>query len=195
MVSDTKYNIYIKRVKNGINREIRISSDAIEIMNDIINYSISILMKACNSLKSNKKTLEAREIKTAVNLILPGELEKHAIVEGFKSVTRAKGNKDGSIQEKSELKFPISRISNEMKKLSLYERQGKMASVYMTSVIEYLVVEIIEVSVFTLYKKKRKTITVDDIKNTIKIKDAELVKLYENITLKGKYYKVGNHNK
>lgn len=36
---------------------------------------------------SKKSTISSREIQTAVRLILPGELAKHAISEGTKSVT------------------------------------------------------------------------------------------------------------
>jgi len=37
---------------------------------------------------SKKSTISSREIQTAVRLILPGELSKHAISEGTKSVTK-----------------------------------------------------------------------------------------------------------
>lgn len=36
---------------------------------------------------SKKSTISSREIQTSVRLILPGELSKHAISEGTKSVT------------------------------------------------------------------------------------------------------------
>ena len=36
---------------------------------------------------SKKSTISSREIQTSVRLILPGELAKHAISEGTKSVT------------------------------------------------------------------------------------------------------------
>ena len=39
---------------------------------------------------SKKSTISSREIQTAVRLILPGELAKHAISEGTKSVTKVK---------------------------------------------------------------------------------------------------------
>ena len=40
-------------------------------------------------VKYNKKgTLTSREIQTAVRLILPGELAKHAVSEGTKAVTK-----------------------------------------------------------------------------------------------------------
>lgn len=37
---------------------------------------------------SKKSTISSREIQTSVRLILPGELSKHAISEGTKSVTK-----------------------------------------------------------------------------------------------------------
>ena len=40
-------------------------------------------------MKYNKKqTLSSREIQTAVRLLLPGELAKHAVSEGTKAVTK-----------------------------------------------------------------------------------------------------------
>ena len=37
---------------------------------------------------SKTKTLGSREVQTAVRLILPGELAKHAVSEGTKAVTK-----------------------------------------------------------------------------------------------------------
>ena len=37
---------------------------------------------------SKKATLSSREIQTAVRLMLPGELAKHAVSEGTKAVTK-----------------------------------------------------------------------------------------------------------
>ena len=37
---------------------------------------------------SKKATLSSREIQTAVRLMLPGELSKHAVSEGTKAVTK-----------------------------------------------------------------------------------------------------------
>ena len=36
----------------------------------------------------DKATLSSREIQTAVRLVLPGELAKHAVSEGTKAVTK-----------------------------------------------------------------------------------------------------------
>ena len=37
---------------------------------------------------SKKMTVSSREIQTAVRLVLPGELAKHAVSEGTKAVTK-----------------------------------------------------------------------------------------------------------
>src|ERR1700712_2439219 len=41
---------------------------------------------------SKKSTISSREIQTSVRLILPGELAKHAISEGTKSVTKVRSS-------------------------------------------------------------------------------------------------------
>ena len=39
-----------------------------------------------------KKTLSSREVQTAIRLVLPGELAKHAVSEGTKAVTKFSSN-------------------------------------------------------------------------------------------------------
>ncbi|KAF8334182.1 histone-fold-containing protein [Cantharellus anzutake] len=55
-------------------------------VNDIFERIASESSKL--ALYSRKSTISSREIQTAVRLILPGELAKHAISEGTKSVTK-----------------------------------------------------------------------------------------------------------
>lgn len=52
--------------------------------------SIAVVHVPCLELASysKKSTISSREIQTSVRLILPGELSKHAISEGTKSVTK-----------------------------------------------------------------------------------------------------------
>ena len=40
---------------------------------------------------SKRATLSSREVQTAVRLLLPGELGRHAVAEGNKAVTRTAG--------------------------------------------------------------------------------------------------------
>ncbi|GMH75098.1 hypothetical protein TrLO_g12819 [Triparma laevis f. longispina] len=51
--------------------------------------------------KNGKSTLSSREIQTAVHLILPGELAKHAVSEGTKAVTKFSAYQAGLNNESS----------------------------------------------------------------------------------------------
>ena len=67
-----------------------ISSKAMSILNSFINDIFEKIATETASLaRYNKKpTVTSREIQTAVRLILPGELAKHAVSEGTKAVTK-----------------------------------------------------------------------------------------------------------
>ena len=58
------------------------------IMNSFINDTFDRLAGESSKLVryKEKRTLSSREIQSAVKLLLPGELSKHAISEGTKAV-------------------------------------------------------------------------------------------------------------
>ena len=62
------------------------------ILNSFVNDIFERIATEASKLASyNKKsTISSREIQTAVRLILPGELAKHAISEGTKGVTKVR---------------------------------------------------------------------------------------------------------
>lgn len=64
------------------------------IMNSFINDTFDrIALEASRIVRyNNKHTLSSREVQTAVKLILPGELAKHAVSEGTKAVSKFSGN-------------------------------------------------------------------------------------------------------
>ena len=70
--------------------ETGISKKAMAIMNSFVNDTFDRLAnEAIRLARYNKKsTLTSREIQTAVRLLLPGELAKHAVTEGTKAVTK-----------------------------------------------------------------------------------------------------------
>uniref|UniRef100_A0A251TTB4 Histone H2B n=2 Tax=Helianthus annuus TaxID=4232 RepID=A0A251TTB4_HELAN len=84
------YKIYIFKVLKQVHPDIGISSKAMGIMNSFINDIFEKLAAEASKLaRYNKKnTLSSREIQTAVRLVLPGELAKHAVSEGTKAVTK-----------------------------------------------------------------------------------------------------------
>ncbi|EFN51014.1 hypothetical protein CHLNCDRAFT_37593 [Chlorella variabilis] len=84
------YKIYIYKVLKQVHPDTGISSKAMSIMNSFINDIFDkIAVETGNLARYNKKpTVTSREIQTAVRLILPGELSKHAVSEGTKAVTK-----------------------------------------------------------------------------------------------------------
>ncbi|KAE8676419.1 Histone H2B.3 [Hibiscus syriacus] len=79
-----------KKLPNEVHPDIGISSKAMGIMNSCINDIFEKLAQEASRLaRYNKKpTITSREIQTAVRLVLPGELAKHAVSEGTKAVTK-----------------------------------------------------------------------------------------------------------
>ncbi|XP_027351827.1 probable histone H2B.3 [Abrus precatorius] len=88
--SSETYKIYIFKVLKQVHPDIGISSKAMGIMNSFINDIFEKLAQEASRLaRYNKKpTITSREIQTAVRLVLPGELAKHAVSEGTKAVTK-----------------------------------------------------------------------------------------------------------
>lgn len=72
-----------------------ISSRAMSIMNSFVNDLFErISTEASRLAQYNKRsTITSREVQTAVRLLLPGELAKHAVSEGTKAVTKYTSSK------------------------------------------------------------------------------------------------------
>ena len=84
------YSSYIYKVLKQVHPDTGISSRGMSIMNSFINDIFErIAAESSRLARYNKKqTLSSREIQTAVRLLLPGELAKHAVSEGTKAVTK-----------------------------------------------------------------------------------------------------------
>ena len=84
------FSVYIYRVLKQVHPETGISKRSMHIMNSFINDIFEkIALEASKLVRYNKKhTLSSREVQTAVRLLLPGELAKHAVSEGTKAVTK-----------------------------------------------------------------------------------------------------------
>ena len=84
------YKLYIFKVLKQVHPDTGISSKSMAILNSfIVDQFEKIATAAAQLSRVNKKpTLTSREIQTAVRLVLPGELAKHAVSEGTKAVTK-----------------------------------------------------------------------------------------------------------
>ena len=84
------YGIYIYKVMKQVHPDTGISSRAMSIMNSFVNDIFERIAGEASrlALYNKKSTISSREVQTAVRLLLPGELAKHAVSEGTKAVTK-----------------------------------------------------------------------------------------------------------
>ena len=84
------YSIYIYKVLKQVHPDTGISSKAMSIMNSFVNDVFERIAGEASRLAhyNKRQTISSREVQTAVRLLLPGELAKHAVSEGTKAVTK-----------------------------------------------------------------------------------------------------------
>ncbi|KAF9174019.1 hypothetical protein BGZ80_009422 [Entomortierella chlamydospora] len=89
------YSSYIYKVLKQVHPDTGISNKAMSILNSFVNDIFERIAGEASKLASYNKrsTISSREIQTAVRLILPGELAKHAVSEGTKAVTKYTSSK------------------------------------------------------------------------------------------------------
>ncbi|XP_069472935.1 histone H2B-like [Ambystoma mexicanum] len=88
--SKENYSSYIYKVLKQVHPDLCLSLGAMRIVNSINGDLFErIASEAARLALSNKRsTITSREVQTAVKLVLPGELSKHALSEGTKAVAK-----------------------------------------------------------------------------------------------------------
>lgn len=89
--SGETYKTYIYKVLKEVHPDVGISKQGMQVMQTFATDMFDRIMVEASRLCriSKKATLSSREIQTAVRLLMPGELSKHAVTEGTKAVTKA----------------------------------------------------------------------------------------------------------
>ncbi|XP_032105816.1 histone H2B type 1-like [Sapajus apella] len=89
------YSVYVYKVLKQVHPDTGISSKAMGIMNSFVNDILERIAGEASRLAhyNKRSTITSREIQTAVRLLLPGELAKHAVSEGTKAVTKYTSSK------------------------------------------------------------------------------------------------------
>ncbi|XP_032310877.1 uncharacterized protein LOC123258347 [Drosophila ananassae] len=167
------YAIYIYKVLKQVHPDTGISSKAMSIMNSFVNDIFErIAAEASRLAHYNKRsTITSREIQTAVRLLLPGELAKHAKMTG-----RGKGGKGlgkgGAKRHRKVLRDNIQGITKPairrlarrggVKRISglIYEETRGVLKVFLENVIRDAVT-------YTEHAK-RKTVTAMDVVYALK---------------------------
>ncbi len=166
--------------------------DMLQQMNAIVNIIARGIAEQAGSLTrdNNKKTISSREIQTAMRLLLPGELAKHAVSAGTKAVTRyTSAWKKGTRTERARLIFPVPRAERAIRVYgtsSEISRVGAGAPVYLAGVLQYIATDIVMSAGRYATDDSKRTITVPHLYKAFK-NDVYLDELMDvfNIELMG----------
>lgn len=84
------YKSYIFKVLKQVHPQTRISKKGIAIVNSFVTDTFEKLAAEASKLcRMNKRdTMGSRDIQSAIRLVLPGELSKHAVSEGTKAMAK-----------------------------------------------------------------------------------------------------------
>jgi len=84
------FNSYIYKVMKQVHPESRISKKGMLIVNNFVMDTFDRVCTEASKLckYAQRSTLGAREVQSALRLVLPGELSKHAVSEGTKAMTK-----------------------------------------------------------------------------------------------------------
>ena len=85
-----KWKSYVYKVLKQVHPDIGISSKSMNIMESFVNDVFERIAAEASRLArySRQSTILPRDIQSAVRLLLPGELSKHAVSEGTKALTK-----------------------------------------------------------------------------------------------------------
>merc|ERR1712110_432816 len=91
----TNFARYTFKVLKQVHPDTGISSKGMSIMNSLVNDLFERIASQASQLSHIRKVtvITSRDIQTAVRLLLPGELAKHAVSEGTKAVTKYTSSK------------------------------------------------------------------------------------------------------
>jgi len=149
-----KFDTYIHFVLKQVHPDIGITEASTRSLNLMLH---NLAERMCNTmstltLKSDKKTITSREVQTAVRLLFPGELGKHAVDMGVKAVTKYTSSSGGSKSnpstkaKRSGLVVAPGLAERILRAKTTKSRIGQGAPVYFAAVLEYFSAEILELS-------------------------------------------------
>ena len=162
-----KFDTYIERVLKHLYPELGMTGEVKGEVNNIITATFRKIMDTVNylNMQSDRKTISARDIGIATDVILGKDLAKHARQEGTRAVTKyntSEAEKGTSRSTRAGLIFPVGRIENTWIRPALCGRNTRLsedAPVYMAAVLEYITADVLELAGHVAQDDKKVRIT------------------------------------
>ena len=84
------FKSYIFKVLKQVHPKTRISKKGMTIVNNFVSDTFDKIASEAGKLCriTKRSTMSSRDIQSAIRLVLPGELAKHAVSEGTKAMTK-----------------------------------------------------------------------------------------------------------
>ena len=91
-----RWKSFVYKVLKQVHPETGISTKAMNIMESFVNDLFERIAAEASKLAryNRQSTILPRDIQTAIRLLLPGELSKHAVSEGTKAITKYTASRD-----------------------------------------------------------------------------------------------------
>lgn len=178
------YSTYIRQILKIVHEDTGINGEAMMVVNDILSHTLVLIKRTAAELArlGGTKTVNSRDIQSAVRMILPGLLNQHAARQGVAAVTRFNSNPaKGDKSARAGVIVSIGRVARHLKK-NLDMRVSGDAPVYMAAVLQYVVAELLELAGNVARNQKKVRITPRHIALAL-MNDRELEKLYNKVVI------------
>lgn len=198
-VDDFNFSTYVYRVLKQVHPETGISGSALASMVNLIKVNIAKIMCVMNqiTIRTGAKTLTSRDVITAIQICIPGELAKHSVIEANKAVIKYKGDPNDVPAKKTDgrnvpiqrssragLSFNVTRVENLMMLQASARRKSGDCAVALSAFLEYICAEILELAGNAARDSHKVRITPRHITLAIS-HDEELCLLYRDTIISG----------
>jgi histone H2A len=187
----------ITAVQKQVHPAQRVSTRVLSMLTDLAQAFADQVVSAANMLShhTSRAQLTSRDVVLAFNLVLPGELAKHAVSNATKAVLKrykmasergvavVKATKM-TLSAKAGLTLPVPRISKYLRTHSVATKQGVGAGVALAAGMEYLISEILELAGNATRDLKKTTIKPRHVLFAVR-GDEELDALFRRVYLGG----------
>jgi histone H2A len=190
LTNDYNFCRYIRAVLKQIHSDTGLTEQAVMDTNMMLHLVMeNVLDVACElTHKDKSKTLSARAIESATKIVLPTELKSHALSTAQKALVKFSQSQRTEdplrVEKRAGLKFPVARVEHLVRVHCPELKISEKACIYLTTVLEYMCAEIMELSGNVARDFKKKRITPHHISYAIQ-RDEELNEVFCGVTLNG----------